>query len=106
MKIVKHTFNKTADDRISLWRGEIEYNSNIHIVDITYIPSNQNDEKGFYMGFLIRNDDYFGMPNIIFGDGKYKNTCKYILESIKKVIKGDYSKISCYGSCTSTPTDY
>ena len=106
MKIVKHTFNKTTDDNISLWHGEIEYKNKIHSVDITYIPSEQKDEKGFYVGFLKDYYDFSDMANIVFGDGKYQDTCKYILASIKKAIKGDYSKISIYGHCTSTPTDY
>lgn len=105
MKIIKHTF-RTTEDGISLWHGEIEYKNNIHLADITYFPSKQKDEKGFYMGFLKDNDDFFDMANIVFGDGKYKDTCKYILESIKKAIKRDYSKISIYGTCISTPTDY
>lgn len=99
MKIVKHTFRKT-EDGISLWHGEIEYKNNIHFADITYFPSKEKGEKGFYVGFLK------DMPNIMFGDGKYKNTCKYILGSIKKAIKGDHSKINIYGTCISTPTDY
>ena len=105
MKIVKHTF-RTTEDGISLWHGEIEYKNNIHFADITYFPSTQKGEKGFYVGFLKDNDDFFDMPNIMFGDGKYKNACKYILGSIKKAIKGDHSKINIYGTCTSTPTDY
>lgn len=105
MKIVKHTFRKT-EDGISLWHGEIEYKNNIHFADITYFPSKEKGEKGFYVGFLKDNDDFFDMANIVFGDGKYKDTCKYILGSIKKAIKGDHSKINIYGTCISTPTDY
>lgn len=103
MKIVKHTFAFT-NDNVALWSGEIEYKNKVYYADMCYFPTENG--KGYYLGFLKNDKKFFPMSCFNFGGSNYIETCKYILESIKKVIKGDYSKVSYYGTCISTPTDY
>lgn len=108
MKIVKHKFDYDHYGSKN-WRCEIEYNDKIYTVIIEYNPGWDKTKKGYYMGYLKNTkyiDHIFDEPWLVFGFSNYKETCKYILESIKKVIKGDYSKIKGVGHCISTPTDY
>lgn len=107
MKIVKHTFTKTENTGGHyIWDCEIEYKDSIYNVEIEYNPFYFEGNKGYYMGYLKNTNKIFSMSWLVFGFSNYGETCKYILESIKKVIKGDYSKIKGVGHCISTPTDY
>ncbi|MCE8828329.1 hypothetical protein ACIXR5_12745 [Bacteroides fragilis] len=104
IKIISHRFVVPRSlDNDRYWyaivvNGKIGYNIEI-VENVSY-----NGEK-YYIGYLY-NDDIplkYSSTYLEFGYSDYKNTYRYIIEAMLRVIEGDYSEIKGAGHCIAIP---
>lgn len=89
-KIIKHSIIRISDDIV--WNAIIQYDKSKYNIDI--VANRTYNNEFYYTGYLI--GDIFKKNRrdfVDFGYSDYKNTYRYILEAIIRVIKGDYSEI-------------
>lgn len=109
MRIVEHSVRRWesypgADTETCLWEARVEHEGEYYEVQVE--AREVGDDKMYYMGY-IRNTQcikaYFSDGWLAFGFSNIRGTCKYILKSMRKVIRGDYSSIRGAGHSVDMP---
>lgn len=95
---IKHSYRFYKDNKI--WRFTIRYNGILYIGEIKYnIGLNIDGSDGWFIGYLTNSNIQTSYTNryISFGYSNIHNNVKYILNSMKEVIKGDFSNVKGAG---------
>ena len=98
--IISHSFECNQYYDYYLWRCSVEYNG-----EIQAHKTLSGDYFWYEGGIKNTNVIKISFVNdwISFGYSNYINVYRYILESMIKVIKGDYSSIKGVGNCIDKP---
>ena len=92
---IKHSYRFYKDNKI--WRFTIRYNGILYIGEIKYnIGLNIDGSDGWFIGYLTNSNIQTSYTNryISFGYSNIHNNVKYILNSMKEVIKVGISAYS------------
>ena len=107
MRIIKHKmkYRTSPSSDGYLWKAVIEHEGEPYEIQMeadSIVPG----KEYYYTGYIKNTDSikaYFADSWLCFGFSNYLNTYKYSLESMRKVIKGDYSSIRGAGHCIDKP---
>lgn len=99
MRIVEHSVKRWesypgADTETCLWEACVEHEGEYYEVQVE--AREVGGDKMYYMGYIKNTrciKAYFSDGWLAFGFSNIRGTCKYILKSMRKVIRGDYSSI-------------
>lgn len=109
MRIVEHSVKRWesypgAGTEICLWKAVVEHKGEYYEVQME--AREVGDDKMYYTGY-IKNTHcikaYFSDGWLSFGFSNIRGTCKYILKSMRKVIRGDYSSLMGAGHSVDIP---
>lgn len=105
VKIISHSFECNQYYDYYLWRCSVEYNGEMYLIYLQAHKTLSGDYFWYEGGIKNTNVIKISFVNdwISFGYSNYINVYRYILESMIKVIKGDYSSIKGVGNCIDKP---